>query len=144
MNALVLSAPALPVAALDRLAELLASIKRNASSATWHAIEMDTQAFTAWRDLTGQDPTLPVAPHVVVEWLRFQAGESSVLNAAKRFAVATVRRRLATLATLHKAAGLANPCADMLCAWRCAVSSGAEARDSTRQQGSTVRTPQAS
>jgi site-specific recombinase XerD len=104
MNDIILVSDHLP--SVDRLAAVMESARRNLRPATWHALEMDAGARRRWCEATGTSPALPIAPGTVATLLRAEstAGKS----------VATVKRRAATLAKLHKLAGLPNPCQDEL------------------------------
>jgi integrase len=68
---------------------------------TERAYRSDFDAFRAWCSLAGLTP-LPAQPETVAKYLRAEA------YAGK--AVATLRRRAATIARLHTAAGLPSPC----------------------------------
>lgn len=116
MNAIIRRAPSLPAALAApqgaTLDALLESIRRNCSRATWHAIEMDTRAWRRWCAATGRSEAMPVAPAAVVAWIQHQERDGK--GPGEPCAAATIRRRLATLAKLHKLARLPNPCADEL------------------------------
>lgn len=75
------------------------------ASNTQRAYAADSKAFADWCQAQGL-PTLPAAPEAVVAFLRAE------VDAGK--AVATIRRRAATISRMHGAAGLANPCAHEL------------------------------
>jgi site-specific recombinase XerD len=68
------------------------------TEAAWRA---DWASFTAWCRREGLN-ALPAVPQTVTAYLRaeYDAGRS----------IATIRRRLTTIAKAHKAAGVANPC----------------------------------
>lgn len=68
---------------------------------TERAYQADFDAFRAWCAIAQLSP-LPATPETVATYLRSQ-------SAAGR-AVATLRRRAATIARLHTAAGLPSPC----------------------------------
>jgi site-specific recombinase XerD len=68
---------------------------------TQRAYAADSKAFADWCQAQGRS-TLPAEPETVAQFLRTQA------DAGK--AVATVRRRAATISRMHHAAGLSNPC----------------------------------
>jgi integrase len=69
--------------------------------ATERAYQADFDAFRAWCSLTGATP-IPAKPETVVAYLRSESAAGK--------AVATLRRRAATIARLHTAAGLPSPC----------------------------------
>lgn len=73
---------------------------------TTRAWRADTQAFSTWCEAQGVD-ALPAAPELVARYLRDQA--EGRVGKAKR--VASLRRYAASIAKLHRAAGLADPCA---------------------------------
>src|ERR1700730_391274 len=69
--------------------------------ATERAYQTDFDAFRAWCAVA-QVAALPAEPNTVAAFLRAQAAAGK--------AVATIRRRAATIARLHTAAGLPSPC----------------------------------
>ena len=72
------------------------------ASNTERALRADTAVFTAWY-AEAQLVSLPAAPETIVAFVDY-AGEIK--------APATVRRYVSSIATFHRAAGLASPCAD--------------------------------
>ena len=87
-------------ASLDRYARLA----QGAFAAnTVRALESDSRLFAVFCVRHGLDP-LPAAPSTVVLWLEASARAGHT--------VATVRRRLSSLAHLHRAAGVADPTRD--------------------------------
>lgn len=68
---------------------------------TQRAYAADSKAFADWCQLQGLS-TLPASPEAVAAFLRAES------DAGK--AVATIRRRAATISRMHRAAGLENPC----------------------------------
>jgi site-specific recombinase XerD len=107
MNQLVLrsSTPALPAEAADRLRAWTAAAQDALAANTQRAYAADSRVFSEWCAAQGL-ASLPAAPSTVASYLRAEAEAGR--------AVATIRRRLATIAKMHKAAGLANPAADEL------------------------------
>lgn len=69
--------------------------------ATERAYQADFNRFRAWCRVSCLSP-LPAAPETVAGYLRAEAIEGK--------AVATIRRRAATIARMHTAAGLPSPC----------------------------------
>jgi integrase len=69
--------------------------------ATERAYQADFDAFRTWCAVAQLSP-LPATPETVATYLRSQAAAGK--------AVATLRRRAATIARLHTAAGLPSPC----------------------------------
>lgn len=96
--------PAL-IPAATQFAERLADWSRKAQGAfadnTERALRADSAVFSTWCAVTGRS-TLPAAPETVVAFLRAQAEAGN--------AIATLRRRASTIARMHRAAGLPNPC----------------------------------
>jgi hypothetical protein len=72
------------------------------ASNTERALRADTAVFTAWC-AEARLMSLPAAPDTIVAYVD-HAGEIK--------APATVRRYVSSIATFHRAAGLANPCTD--------------------------------
>ncbi|ALJ39351.1 tyrosine-type recombinase/integrase [Azospirillum brasilense] len=97
----VAAAPVPPdEAILGRLDDYLALAQRAMAPATLRALRADARVFAAWcaaRSL----PWLPAAPETVQAFV-------DDLGASRR--PATVARYLGSIATLHRAAGAANPC----------------------------------
>lgn len=85
----------------DRLAAWAALAKDALAPATLKAYRDDARVFAAWCDHT-RVPSMPATADAVAAFLRDEL-------AAGR-AVATLRRRVATIARMHRAAGAANPC----------------------------------
>jgi integrase len=71
------------------------------ATATERAYQTDFNAFRAWCARAQQSP-LPAEPETVAAYLRAESVDGK--------AVATIRRRAATIARLHTAAGLPSPC----------------------------------
>lgn len=99
----VLSANTLPLApavasALARWAQMNEGAY---SPETFRALKQDGQSFAAYCGETGAS-VLPALPDTVASYVRREA-------AAGR-AVATIKRRVASIAALHRAAQLTNPC----------------------------------
>lgn len=101
MNQLATYAPALPAETAGRLQAWAAEAREALAENTQRAYRIDSAAFATWCAAQGL-ATLPASPEAVAAFLRAES------EAGK--AVATIRRRAATLARMHKAAGLANPC----------------------------------
>jgi len=91
----------LPVSNLANLAAWTAAAADALADNTQRAYRSDSAAFADWCAL-GQVVSLPAAPETVVSFLKSQS--------ASGLAVATIRRRASSIARLHTAAGLANPC----------------------------------
>ena len=72
------------------------------ASNTERALRADTAVFTAWCAEAGL-VSLPAAPDTIVAFVDYSSGTK---------APATVRRYVSSIATFHRAAGLANPCTD--------------------------------
>jgi site-specific recombinase XerD len=68
---------------------------------TQRAYAGDSKAFADWCQAQGLS-TLPASPEAVGAFLKAEAESGK--------AVATIRRRAATISRMHRAAGLANPC----------------------------------
>jgi site-specific recombinase XerD len=105
MTALAIIAPTLPAAISDQLQAWAVEARAAMSENTQRAYAVDSRAFADWCAEQGLS-TLPASPSQVAEFLRSES------EAGK--AVATVRRRAATIARMHKAAGLPNPCSQEL------------------------------
>lgn len=101
MNHLATYSPTLPAEAAVRLQAWAVAAKAALAGNTQRAYATDSRAFADWCRSQGL-ATLPATPDDVVTFLNDQA------IAGK--AVATVRRRAATISRMHKAAGLPNPC----------------------------------
>lgn len=103
-HALATVAPTLPAEVSAEIRSTLAAWAVEAREAlaenTQRAYAVDSKAFADWAGPRGLS-TLPAAPETVAAFLRAES-ESK--------AVATVRRRAATIARMHRAAGLPNPC----------------------------------
>lgn len=123
MNALVTSAQQHPVAQVSAKLEAWTQAAHGAyapnTEAAWQA---DSRAFAAWCVAQGHNP-LPAPPETVAAY---------VTACAEQFAVATVRRYLATIAAVHRAAGLADPTKDETV--RLAVKRMARAKGSRQKQ----------
>lgn len=94
--------PTLETAIARRLAAWSSDARGAYAAATERALRVDSRVFSEWCAAAAL-AALPAAPATVGRFLREQS------NAG--LAVATVRRRAASIATLHRAAGVANPCA---------------------------------
>lgn len=92
--------PALPAEIGSRMAAWAIEARAALSQNTQRAYAVDSKAFAAWAAPQGLS-TLPAMPATVAAFLRSEAEVK---------AVATVRRRAATIARMHKAAELPNPC----------------------------------
>ena len=91
-------------ALLDRLHAYARHAEGAISPHTARAIRADTAVFAAWCALEGC-ASLAATPETVAAFIDAQAAGK---------AVATVRRYVASIAHLHRAAGLANPAADSI------------------------------
>jgi site-specific recombinase XerD len=101
MNELTTLSPALPTAAADSLHAWGVAAREALSDETQRAYATDSRAFAGWCAAAGL-PMLPATPQTVATYLRSESAAGK--------AVATVRRRAATVSRLHRAAGLPNPC----------------------------------
>ena len=68
---------------------------------TQRAYRLDAERFASWCKAQGA-VSMPASPETVAAFLRAESEAGR--------AVATVRRRAATIAAMHRAAGVANPC----------------------------------
>jgi len=84
-----------------RLLEWAAAAQGAYAPATQRAYQSDFDFFRAWCALSGATP-LPASAETVAQFLRSQSEAG--------LSVATIRRRAATIARLHTAAGLSSPC----------------------------------
>jgi site-specific recombinase XerD len=101
MNQLATISSALPAEASRQLQAWAAAARDGLAGNTQRAYAADSRAFADWCRI--QDvSTLPADPAAIAAFLKSES------NAGK--AVATVRRRAATISRMHRAAGLANPC----------------------------------
>jgi integrase len=91
----------LPESLAERLKRHQEQARGAFSAATEAALRSDSKIFTGWCADRGESP-LPCAPEVVADFVD-QMAESR--------APATVRRYTSSIGHLHRAAGLANPCA---------------------------------
>lgn len=98
---LTIRTDSLPAAASDRLQAWAIEARAALADSTQRAYAADSLAFADWCARDGR-ANLPAPPEAVAAFLRAEA------NAGK--AVATVRRRAATISRMHRAAGLPNPC----------------------------------
>lgn len=105
MNSLTAYLPALPAETATRLQAWTAEAREALAENTQRAYRVDSQAFTAWCSAQGIG-TLPASPETVAAFLRAESAAGK--------AVATIRRRASTLARMHQAAGLPNPCSHEL------------------------------
>jgi integrase len=92
---------------------------------TERAYQADFDAFRAWCFLAGMSP-LPATPETVAAYLRAESAAGK--------AVATLRRRAATIARLHTAATLPSPCSSE--AVRLALRALARERGTQQRQAS--------
>jgi integrase len=99
VNALAPVQPAHTPAVADRLAEYEQDAAGAYSANTQRAVRADTAVFAEWCSQHG-DTSLPAAPETVKTFVQDQGSIK---------AVATVRRYLASIAHLHRAAGLSDP-----------------------------------
>jgi len=90
-------------AVAQRLAEWSNAARGAFAPNTERAYKADAAAFSAWCAAAGL-AALPASPVTIASFLRAES------DAAR--AVATLRRRIATIARMHRAAGLTNPCAE--------------------------------
>jgi site-specific recombinase XerD len=100
--------PALPAQVKRQLAaSWTARARKGLSASTVRAYKVDGEAFGAWARSQGHTGLpFPASPEMVAEFLEAQSEAG--------LSVATVRRRAATLAKLHRIASLPNPCAHEL------------------------------
>ncbi|WMS45249.1 tyrosine-type recombinase/integrase (plasmid) [Acuticoccus sp. MNP-M23] len=91
----------------DRVREALANLRRHEALAsgaysqnTLKAWEADSRLWSAWCSETGTTP-LPASPDAIAAWIEAMAARGNK--------VASIRRRIATLARMHRAAGLPDP-----------------------------------
>jgi len=101
MDQNLLPTPSTDSALATRLAEWSSAARGAYAVNTERALRVDSAAFTAWCSGAGLS-ALPAVPTTVSDYLRSE-------NEAGK-AVATIRRRAATIARLHRAAGLPSPC----------------------------------
>jgi site-specific recombinase XerD len=104
MNTAIVS-PALHREAAGRLQAWATEARSALADNTLRAYRVDGERFGAWCHAQGLE-ALPAQPATVAAFLRAEADDGK--------AVATIRRRAATIARMHAAAGLANPCASEL------------------------------
>lgn len=104
-NLVAYSADTLPAEAHQRLQVWAVAARDAMASNTQRAYATDSRAFAAWCAGHGI-ATLPASPDAVAAYLRAESDSGK--------AVATVRRRAATISRMHKAAELTNPCASEL------------------------------
>jgi len=90
-----------PLVLAERLAAWSEAAQGAYAPSTERAYRADLQAFRGWC-VVAQVAPLPAEPSTVAAFLRAE-------EAAGR-AVATLRRRAATIAKVHRAAGLPSPC----------------------------------
>jgi site-specific recombinase XerD len=101
MHELTTLSPTLPATAADNLNAWAIAARHGLTDNTQRAYSTDSRAFADWCAAAGL-PMLPATPQTVAAYLRSES------DAGK--AVATIRRRAATVSRLHRAAGLPNPC----------------------------------
>jgi len=94
---------------------------------TQRAYRLDAERFASWCKAQGA-VSMPAAPETVAAFLR---GESEAGRA-----VATVRRRAATIAAMHRGAGVANPCEAALV--RMAIKGLARSRGTDQRQAAPI------
>ncbi len=90
-----------PVDVRGRLAEWGYRARGAFAPNTERALRADSAAFSAWC-MASAVTALPATPDTIAAFLRAQADDGK--------AIATLRRRTATIARMHRAAGLPNPC----------------------------------
>ena len=129
---LVLFASALPPG-LEVLAERLEQHARAARGAfadnTLRALAADSRIFAAWCRANGSE-MLPATPQTITDFLDSQA---------KLKSRATVERYRSSIAALHRAAGLTNPCNDELV--RLAVKRISRAKGRRQKQAEPLNRP---
>jgi site-specific recombinase XerD len=101
MDELATLSTSLPPEASRQLEAWTAAAREGLADATLKAYAADSRSFADWCALQGI-PTLPASPETVARYLRAEAATGK--------AVATVRRRAATISRMHRAAGVTNPC----------------------------------
>ena len=84
--------------ALDNLRSHEAMAEGAYSQNTLKAWEADSRLWSAWCAGHGRNP-LPASPTDLAEWIESMAGKGN--------RIASIRRRIATIARMHRAAGLA-------------------------------------
>ena len=97
--------PALPAETQQRLQVWGAAARDAMAPNTQRAYATDSRAFALWGAAQGI-ATLPASAETVAAFLRAESADGK--------AVATVRRRAATISRMHKAAGMVSPCDDEL------------------------------
>jgi site-specific recombinase XerD len=95
------SSVSLATSTLMQLETWVAAAREAFSGETLRAYAADSRIFAIWCDREGIS-ALPATPESVAKFLRAEAAEGR--------AVATVRRRAATISRLHRAAGIESPC----------------------------------
>jgi site-specific recombinase XerD len=105
MNSAMIESPALHAETANRLQAWVAEARSALADNTLRAYRIDGERFGGWCREHGLD-VLPAAASTVATFLRAEAAAGK--------AVATIRRRAATIARMHAAAGLPNPCSDEL------------------------------
>jgi site-specific recombinase XerD len=123
MDELAILSTSLPPEASRQLEAWTAAAREGLAGATLRAYAADSRAFADWCALRGI-PTLPANPETVALYLRAEA------TAGK--AVATVRRRAATISRMHRATGIPSPCDHELV--RLALKGIARARGTDQRQ----------
>lgn len=105
MNSAIIESPALHAETAGRLQAWATEARSALADNTLRAYRIDGERFGGWCRAQGLE-ALPASPATVAAFLRAEAegGKS----------VATIKRRAATIARLHAAAGLRNPCTDEL------------------------------
>lgn len=104
------SLPVAPNSALStveaqRLQAWTAAAREALAENTQRGYAADSKVFADWCAAEGRTG-LPATPDTVSAFLQSQSRDGK--------AVATIRRRVATISRMHKAAGVANPCSDEL------------------------------
>jgi integrase len=99
MNQLAPIAASLPAEVSGRLAAWAVEARHALSDSTQRGYASDSRIFADWCAEQGI-ASLPASPEAVAAFLRHDSGK----------AVATIRRRAATISQMHRAAGLPNPC----------------------------------
>jgi site-specific recombinase XerD len=127
MHELTTLSPTLPASAAEHLQAWGLAARDALSAETQRAYAVDSRAFAAWCRAAGL-AMLPASPATVAAYLKAESDAGR--------AVATVRRRAATVSRLHRAAGLENPCEHELV--RLALKGIARARGTDQRQAAAL------
>jgi site-specific recombinase XerD len=101
MNQLTAYSPTLPAAAAQNLATWTATARDALAENTQKAYRADSAAFADWCQAQSVS-SLPASLETIIGFLKAESATGK--------AVATIRRRASSIARMHKAAGVANPC----------------------------------